>query len=80
MTNTKSMDLLETPFKMGTSARGLKNKVSDDMLSKVTTQRIIWHLVKRHKFGIVATWAVIITVLWAFPPATDILVSLVIGR
>ncbi len=80
MTNTKTMDLLETPFKMGSSTRAIKNTVSDNVLEKVTTKRIIWHLVKRHKFGLVSIWAVIITVLWAFPPATDILVSLIIGR
>jgi len=76
MTNTKSMELLEVPFKQG-KASSIKNKVSDDYLGKITTSRILWHLVKRHKFAIVTTWAILITVTWAFPPFWDILGSLV---
>lgn len=76
MTQTKSMDLIESPFKMG-KIRDMKNKVSDDYLGKISTSRIIWHLVKRHKFGIVSVWAVVITITWMFPPVWDILGSLV---
>lgn len=75
MTQTKSMDLIETPFKIGGIKR-IKDKVSDNLLDKVSTQRILWYLVKRHKFSIVMAWAVIITVTWAFPPFWDILGSL----
>ena len=72
MTNTKSMDLIETPFKVG-KVKDMRNKVSDDLLSKVSTGRIFWHLIKRHKFGLVATWAILITITYMFPPVWDIL-------
>jgi len=73
---TKSMEFETTPFKVG-SSKAIKNKVSDNVLDKVSTGRIIWHLVKRHKFGLVATWAIVVTIQWAFPPAFDILTSLI---
>lgn len=76
MTQTKSMDLIETPFKMG-SIKKMKDKVSDDYLGKISTSRIMWHLVKRHKFGLVSAWAVVITISYIFPPIWDILGSLV---
>lgn len=75
MTNSKTMDFIEPTFKTG-KVSDMKNKVSDDLLSKVTTSRILWHLVKRHKFTIVSAWAVVITISWAFPPFWDILGSL----
>lgn len=70
------MDFVETGSKAG-SIKGMKNKVSDDYLSKITTSRIFWHLVKRHKFGLVSMWAVLITITYMFPPVWDILGSLV---
>lgn len=74
----KTMDFIESPLKV--NKRAVKNKISEKSLEQFSTGRIMWHLAKRHKFGLVSSWAFIITVLWAFPPATDILVSLVIGR
>ncbi len=76
MTKTNTMDFLPTGSKTGT-VREMKNKVSDDYLSKISTSRIFWHLTKRHKFGLVATWAVLITITYMFPPVWDILGSLV---
>lgn len=76
MTNTKAMDFEATPFKLG-SAKTMKNKVSEDLLSKVSTSRIIWHLVKRHKFGLVSIWAILITLTWVFPPIWDLLGSMI---
>lgn len=73
---TKTMDFLETPFKTG-SVKEMKKTVSNNVLDKVSTGRILWHLVKRHKFGIVSIWAVLVTVTWVFPPVWDILGSLV---
>ena len=70
------MDLLEVPFKAG-KTRDIKNKVSEDYLRGISTPRIIWHLIKRHKFGLVTTWAVLITLTYVFPPFWDILGSLV---
>ena len=76
MTNTNTMEFEATGSKTG-SVREMKNKVSDNYLSKVSSSRIVWHLVKRHKFGLVATWAVFITITYMFPPVWDILGSLV---
>lgn len=76
MTNSKSMDLLEQPLKLG-SMRSMKKKVSDDYLNNIATSRMIWHLIKRHKFGLVSVWAVLITISYMFPPVWDILGSLV---
>lgn len=45
-------------------------------LNNVGTGTLLWHLVKRHKFGIVATYAVILTVMYIFPPAPDLIKSI----
>lgn len=76
MTNTKTLDLLEMPMKTG-SAKAMKSAASDNYLQRISTSKILWHVVKRHKFGLVATWAVIITISYMFPPFWDILGSLV---
>lgn len=76
MTKTNTMDFLPTGSKTG-SVREMKNKVSDDYLGKITTGRILWHLVKRHKFALVSVWAVLITISYIFPPVWDILGSLI---
>lgn len=77
---TKSMELLDSPLPFkANSGRAIKNKIGDNVMDKFSSGHIIWYLAKRHKFGLVATWAVVITVLWAFPPLPDILLSL-IGR
>lgn len=73
---TKTMDFETTPFKPG-SIKVMRDKVSDSVLDKVSTSRIFWHLVKRHKFGLVSLWAVVITITWMFPPVWDILGSLI---
>lgn len=46
-------------------------------LEKLKTGAIMWHLVKRHKFGLVSIWAVTITVLYLFPFAPHLLISLI---
>lgn len=66
------MDYEETPIK--------KPKVSGNTLAlkgleRVSTLQIVWYLVKRHKFGLVITWAIIITALYLVP----FLPSLIIG-
>lgn len=75
---TKAMSYELTEPKVG-NAKAIKSKVTDNVLDKVSTSRIVWHLVKRHKFGIVATWAVLITALWIFPPLPDVLTGLFKG-
>lgn len=46
-------------------------------LRNVKTSTLLWHLVKRHKFGIVATYAVVLTALYMFPPLPDLLLSII---
>lgn len=76
MTNTKSLNLLETPFKLG-STRAIKKKVSNNHLDEIATGQILSHLIKRHKFGLVTAWAVLVTISYVFPPVWDILGSMV---
>lgn len=62
----------ETPVK--------KSKVNPKSLAlkeldRVGTPSIFWYLVKRHKFGLVATWAVVVTVFYAVPFIPDLLFS-----
>lgn len=76
MTNTKTMDLLEIPPKIG-SIREVINKVGSNHLDQLPTGQILWHLVKRHKFQLVSAWAIVITIAYMFPPLWDILGSLV---
>lgn len=51
-------------------------KKSTKDLEKLSTATIIWHVVKRHKFGLVSTWAAIVTTLYLFPTAPAALISL----
>lgn len=76
---TKSMEFKTTPFKIGSSSKELKNNVNNNVLDKINTGSIIWHLVKRHKFAIVSTYAIILTVVWMFPPLPYIVLSLIGG-
>lgn len=76
MTNTKAMDFEKTPFKAG-NFNAMKKKASTEYLSKISTGRIVWHLLKRHKFGLVCTWAGLVTITYMFPPVWDILGSIV---
>ena len=64
----------ETPGK-----KASKKSVDKYQLETVSTKTILWHIVKRHKFGLVLTWAVIITVLYLFPFVPDLLFSAIKG-
>lgn len=76
MTNTKVMDFETTPFKAG-KVKDMKKNVSNDYLKGISTGTILWHLVKRHKFGLVSIWAIFITLTYLFPPIWDILFAVV---
>jgi hypothetical protein len=71
----KSMEFIDTPFKVG-SVKGIKSKAQNNALDSVGTGQIIWHLVKRHKFGLVSTYAIILTAVWLFPPLPHIIMAL----
>ena len=53
------------------------NNAKEYALRNVSTTTLLWHLVKRHKFSIVATYAVVLTAVWAFPPLPDLITSLI---
>lgn len=62
----------------------VKNNIKDAskaeverILERKSTSSLIWFIVKRHKFGLMSTWAVIMTVLYVFPPLPDIVFTLV---
>lgn len=62
----------ETPVK--------KSKVNHKTLAfkeldRVGTPSIFWYLIKRHKFGLVTTWAVIITLFYTVPFLPDLIFS-----
>ena len=69
------MEYATTPVTNSTPTE-LANRAISMGMSKVSTRKIIWHLIKRHKFFLVSTWAVIITILWLFPPAIDVILSI----
>lgn len=54
-------------------------KVVLSQLNSISTPSILWYVVKRHKVGILASWAIIMTALYVFPPLPDYLFGLV-GR
>ena len=53
-----------------------KKQVLDYGLSRISTASIIWFLVKRHKVGLLGTWATVMTVLWALPGLPTFILSL----
>lgn len=63
----------ETSIKKG---KGLGKSVAIKATETLGTGTILWLLVKRHKVGLLGTWAVIITVLYIFPPLPDMVLSL----
>lgn len=63
----------ETPVKKSKLNRQQVAKASIDGLS---TSTILWTLIKRHKYGLVCTYAVILTVLYLMPFVPDMIFSL----
>lgn len=74
---SKGINYETTPVKAGSTGKDIKNKIGDNLLDKVGTGRIVWHLVKRHKFGLVSIYAIAITFVWLFPPGPDLLISMI---
>jgi len=52
------------------------SNAKDYELKRIDTTHIIWHVIKRHRFGLVSAWAVVITILYVFPPAPDLILSM----
>lgn len=73
----KSEKFIDTPVKIG-NTRDIKNQIDNNMLSTISTPQLLLHLLKRHKFGLVSVWAVAMTIGYLFPPAFDIIGSVIL--
>lgn len=64
----------KTPVKnnIKAAAKAERNK----MLESQSSSSMVWHLVKRHKFGLVATYAIWMTAIYAVPELPTIISSL----
>lgn len=71
---SKTMQYEETPVK---KSKVSHKQVALQELSRVSTGAIIWYLVKRHKFGLVTTWAIIVTLFYTVPFLPDLLFNLI---
>jgi len=67
----------EAPVKNNTKAAG--KSLTIKAAEQLSTSRLLFIVLKRHKFGLVVTWAAVITAVWMFPPLPDLVLSLV-GR
>jgi hypothetical protein len=63
----------KTPVKHGADLA--KKEVLAD-IEKLGTLAILWHLVKRHKFALVTTYATALTLYFLFPFLPDVLFNL----
>jgi hypothetical protein len=72
----KNMKYEEMPIK---NSKGLGKKLTVSSMESLHTRTIIWFLVKRHKLALIATWAVIVTVLQVFPFVPSLLASIIGG-
>lgn len=68
---------IETPVKNNIKEAG--NQDTLNILNRLDSGYLVWYLIKRHKFGLVTSWAVVITALWSMPFLPDLLFGLV-GR
>lgn len=68
------MNYEKTPIKNNIKDAA-KKSVHNDM-DRLSTSAILWHVVKRHKFGLVVTYAVVLSVLYFVPFAPDMLTDI----
>lgn len=57
--------------------KGAKKWHLSKELEDVSTARILFYLVVRHKMQLLVVWASYLTLQWMYPPFTDTLVSLI---
>lgn len=60
------------------STANASKKVLKDMISGSNTSLVIWYIVLKHKTGVLLTWAIVATVLYALPTLPTFLTSLFI--
>jgi hypothetical protein len=68
MTLSKAMQFEDIPLKK-VSKTALKNEVKkerENNINMMSTTQIMWHLVGKHKYGLVLTYAIISTTLFFF--------------
>lgn len=63
----------ETPVKKSKLSR---QQIAKESISGLSTSTILWTLIKRHKYGLVCTYAVILTVLYLMPFVPDMIFSM----
>lgn len=66
---------IETPVK--NNIKEASKQEVERILGNMGTWSILWHLTKRHKFGLVSVWAIIMTAAYVFPPLPDVLLAIV---
>lgn len=57
----------------------IKEATKAEVIQYMNTQStgfILWYLAKKHKFGLAASWATIITLLYVFPFLPSLIASL----
>jgi hypothetical protein len=60
------MEYIETPVSGKVSKHAVK-KEAVRVLDNFSTSRILWHVVKRHKLGLITTYAIVLTVFYFLP-------------
>lgn len=70
------MEYKKTPVSKKVSKEAIDTAIGVK-LKDISTLKIQWYVVKRHKFGLLATWAIIITLLYMFPPLPGVLISFI---
>lgn len=67
------MQYEETPIK---KSKVSKKTLALKELDTLNTSSILWFVIKRHKFGLVSTWAILVTLFYLVPFLPDALLGL----
>ena len=68
----QAMTLEEIPM---TKSKNLGKKTAVKMAEQLNTSTLAWIVIKRHKMGIVLTWAITLTVVQLFPFVPTLIVD-----
>lgn len=64
--------------KKGPNSPSVNHRLQMQALESISTKRLIWHVLKRHKFELVSTWAFVVTVVYVFPFLPEMLIGLLV--
>lgn len=72
------MNYVETPVKKISTktVKNIKRKETSHELSKVSTLTMVWFLVRKHKYFLVSTYAIVISVFYFIPTTPQFILSL----